>query len=82
MINNAKGSKFCFELDEKETAAALAFIKEHSEVCCRSYEKGNMPAAGEHFMFSFIPHGLGVSKSIKCLYCKDAHKDITNTDNW
>ena len=56
-------------------------MKEHSEICPVSFKNGNMPAAGEHYYFEFLPTGLGTCTTVGCIYCK-VSKDITNIDNW
>lgn len=71
-----------FELSEVESQRALDWMEEHSKVCPVSFEKGNLPAAGEHYYYRILPTGLGCCVSIGCIYCKDAHKDITDFDNW
>ena len=71
-----------FELNENETIEANEWIEEHSKVCPVSFAKGNLPTAGEHYYFKFIPHGLGTTCRVGCLYCKDASKDITDISNW
>lgn len=70
-----------FELDEVETQRAREWMKEHSEICPVSFKNGNMPAAGEHYYFKFLPTGLGTCTTVGCIYCK-VSKDITNIDNW
>lgn len=74
--------KTVFVLTDEENKAAHDFCTEHTKVCPYSFKNGNLPTTGEHYYFKIIPGGLGNSVEIGCIYCKDAHKDITDTSAW
>lgn len=71
-----------FELTEQETIDAHKWMEEHKKVCKYSFHNGNLPATGEHYYYKIIPGGLGPSVEIGCLYCKKAHKNITDVNCW
>lgn len=71
-----------FQLTKNETKAALDFMNEHKKVCPHSFKNGNVPATGEHYYYRIVPGGLGLNVEIGCVFCKDAHKDITDVENW
>ena len=71
-----------FELTEQETKDAIEFMKEHNKVCPHNFKNDNVPVSGEHYYYKIIPGGFGLNVEIGCIYCKDAHKNITDMDNW
>lgn len=71
-----------FELTEKETEYATAFIAEHSHK--DEFKKENklqFSTLGQQFTYEITPGGLGNCVTIKCNYC-GAKKEITDFYNW
>lgn len=65
--------RFTFTLAGRELDAALAWQREHS--CPR---RDDPPcAAGERYVYAFMPTGLGTTVKISCIRCQQEH-DITD----
>ncbi len=67
-----------FELNDKETEAARAFMRKHYKKCTNGKP---FTALGMLFTYEITPGGLGPIISIKCNNCKETQV-ISSCDDW
>lgn len=74
--------RMTFELSEKETAKAEAFMEKHSHAKeLAAQGRVSFSALGQQFTFIITPGGLGPMTTVKCNFCGE-EENVTCTEDW
>ena len=74
MIHQTERAHKKFEMNDVELKRAEVFADQHRSCISRS-------ATSEKFQYTFIPGGIGMCVSIKCLIC-GSENNLTDYDCW